>query len=211
MTLRTHSEDRFKLKVLEPRILLSAEVGLLNEEAIELSDWGEAWTKDTASDVTRSIEAIFADNTDDELGGIEFAEMVAGDTDLAMNQEGGSQEESSGKIENDFLSVTSLNAVEPVAVSFFTVIDFGLNKGGVQRSGIDSIEFQLNQPLAELPNASALVLNNLTSGGTVSPQAMHFEYAEADRSLIWTFPGLENGVLEEGNYLVRLLVVRTNS
>ncbi|HYO08728.1 MAG TPA: hypothetical protein VER17_07115 [Tepidisphaeraceae bacterium] len=153
----------------------------------------DPWTKDKLAEFETGVMQL-ADETYN-LAVVRGTRMLSAQ---AMYAGGYYREEA----DDAHLSRTGYEAIGRLAVNQLTGALARDRRGW---SDVSSIAFDLDQDGSAFAPQD-LVLNNLTSGLTVSPEDISVWYDSTLRELKFTFPGLPGNVLPAGNYRAQLAI-----
>lgn len=167
-----------------------------SDNSIVLADYFNDLETDF-SNATFSVTSSFAgvaaaiDQATTQLtvsGDIDF--VGEGDITVQVMDEG-------GMIAMDSIHVT----VAAIEVVLPIVQEVEINNSLPQRSILQSLSFVFSEDVFA---SGALALMNITTGESIDPQALHFTFDGVTNTGTWTFPGLENSKLPDGNYVATL-------
>ncbi|MHB8520202.1 MAG: Ig-like domain-containing protein, partial [Limisphaerales bacterium] len=85
-----------------------------------------------------------------------------------------------------------------------TAVSDSINGGKAQRSLVTSLSVTFSTDVSSSLAAADLVLHNITTGSNIASSALAETYNSTTNTATWTFPGLSNKALPEGNYLLEI-------
>jgi hypothetical protein len=106
---------------------------------------------------------------------------------------------------NQFAGAIQTDALAPTLVAADINVNGIPNAFAAGAANRQSLDVRFSEDVSGLLDTSWLVLNNLTTGGAIQQTSMAVTYNAGTNTARFTFPGLPNGVLPDGNYSGRVL------